>query len=199
MTGLIILAAGASVRLGKPKQTLVFKGKSLIQHAIESGIQAHCKPIVVVTGAYASQVVPETQRYAVHVVYNAAWEEGMASGIRCGVGALMKEAPQATGVILMVCDQPFADAILLMQLIQKKQETGKPVIASIYNHTLGVPALFSLHLFPDLLALQGQEGARKLLITHAHSVATVAFPLGGIDIDTLSDYEQLTGMDSGII
>ena len=195
MTGLIILAAGASVRLGKPKQTLLFKGKSLMQHAIESGIQAHCKLIVVVTGAYASQVVPETQPYAVHVAHNAVWEEGMASGIRCGVAALLEEAPLSTGVILMVCDQPFADATLLLQLMQKQQETGKPIIASSYNHTLGVPALFSNTFFPDLLALQGQEGAKSILARHPLSVATVSFPLGGIDIDTLSDYEQLTGMD----
>ena len=197
MTGLIILAAGASVRLGKPKQTLLFRGKSFIQHAVESGIQANCKPVVVVTGAYASQVLPEMQRYAVRVVYNAAWAEGMASGIRCGVAAFMKEAPLSSGVIIMVCDQPFADATLLMQLIQKQQETGKPIIACSYNHTLGVPAYFSHQLFPELLALQGHEGAKKILAGHRLSVATVAFPLGGIDIDTLSDYEQLTAMDSG--
>lgn len=193
ITGLIILAAGASTRLGKPKQTLLFRGRSLLQLAIEAGMQAHCQPIVVVTGAYASQVVPETRQYAVHVVYNAAWEEGMASGIRCGVAGLLREAPLATGVILMLCDQPFADAALLIQLIQKNQDTGKAIIACSYNHTLGVPALFSSDLFPELLALQGKEGAKKLLASHK-SVDTVAFPLGGIDIDTLSDYEQLTAM-----
>jgi len=89
----------------------------------------------------------------------------------------------------MLCDQPFVDASLLNQLVQKKSLKG--IIASTYNGIIGAPVLFDVAYFDELLLLKGQEGAKKLLTKYPEDIDTVAFPLGSIDIDTMEDYERL--------
>jgi molybdenum cofactor cytidylyltransferase len=91
----------------------------------------------------------------------------------------------------MVCDQPFASASLLNDLIAAHEETLKGIIASGYNNTLGTPVLFNKKYFDDLLKLQGAEGAKKIIMKYADDVATVPFPMGAVDIDTIEDYDSL--------
>ncbi|GAA0557665.1 nucleotidyltransferase family protein [Chitinophaga japonensis] len=191
MTGLILLAAGASTRLGAPKQDLLYQGKTLLQHAIQVALSTNCTPVIVVQGAHALVISPEIPQERVTIVENPEWQEGMASSIRVGVTALEQRAPLATGVILMLCDQPLVDAEHLNNLVQKKLETGKSIVASYYNNTLGVPVLFDQSFFPHLQALKGQEGAKKLLYQYEQEVAAVPFPQGSVDIDTMTDYQQL--------
>lgn len=191
MTGLIILAAGASKRMGCPKQQLDYKGKTLLQHAIDMAIGSSCSPVIVVLGAHSMVISPEIPGDRVSVVQNPNWEEGMASSIRAGITALQEKAPQATGVIFMVCDQPYVDTAHLNNLVRQKLDTGKGIIASYYNDTMGVPVLFDKTFFRDLLALQGEEGAKKIVYRYEQEVAAVPFPLGCIDIDTLDDYHSL--------
>ncbi|KAA2238754.1 nucleotidyltransferase family protein [Chitinophaga agrisoli] len=192
MTGLIILAAGASTRMGAPKQNLVFKGKTLLQHAIDTAIESHCTPVIVVKGAHAVIISPENlPADRVSIIDNPNWQEGLASSIRTGISALQQKAPAATGVILMLCDQPYVEAAHLNGLMLKKLETGKGIIASYYNDTMGVPALFDKAFFPALLSLAGEEGAKKLLYQYEDEVTAVPFPLGSVDVDTPADYERL--------
>jgi len=94
-------------------------------------------------------------------------------------------------VILMVCDQPHVSVEHLQQLMQQKLDTGKGIVASYYKNTMGVPVLFDKLFFPELLALKGQEGAKKLLLQFEQEVAAVPFPLGEVDVDTREDYERL--------
>jgi len=122
---------------------------------------------------------------------NPDWASGMGSSIRYGMQALQEKAPQATGVILMVCDQPHVTAAHLQQLMQQKLDTGKGIVASYYNNTMGVPALFDKFFFPQLQSLSGAEGAKKLLYLHEQEVAAVPFPPGAVDVDTQEDYERL--------
>ena len=191
MTGVIILAAGASTRLGQPKQKLAFKGKSLLQNAIDAAVTSCCTPVIVVLGANAENIEAGLENECIHIIVNAEWPEGMSSSIRKGIEELQKTTPQVSDVILMVCDQPFVSAEILHQLIETKAATGKKIVASSYNHTLGVPVLFDKIFFPELLLLKGQEGAKKLLDFHKESVAQIEFPGGDIDIDTRKDYEAL--------
>ncbi|WP_017732649.1 nucleotidyltransferase family protein [Nafulsella turpanensis] len=190
MTGTIILAAGASTRLGEPKQCLAFGGKTLLQKALQAAGES-CKNTVVVLGAHAKSILPIIEKEAVHVVHNEHWQEGMASSIRKGLEALLRLAPQTTEVIVMLCDQPFADTSLLNRLIAEKNRTGKGIIASAYEDTAGVPVLFDKKFFPELLSLRGREGAKKLLSRHPEALTTIPFPLGAIDIDTAADYQAL--------
>ncbi|GAA4306619.1 nucleotidyltransferase family protein [Compostibacter hankyongensis] len=193
MTGLILLAAGASARLGSPKQLLPYAGKTLLQHAIAAATGSDAMPVIVVLGASANLIRPGISRDPVHIVTHAAWKAGIGSSIKAGLAAFIEKAPQAEGVILMLCDQPFADSALLNSLIRKKQESGKKIIVSAYENTLGVPVLFDKAFFPVLTELEDEAGAKKLLQRYPEAVASVPFPGGGIDIDTRSAYDALIG------
>jgi molybdenum cofactor cytidylyltransferase len=127
----------------------------------------------------------------VQVVFNPEWEQGIAASIRCGLEALLNRTPTPDQVIFMVCDQPFVTAELLLELVNERQNTHKPIVASAYGGTLGIPALFEKSLFPQLLDLQGDTGAKHLIMEHPEKVAAVNFPEGNIDVDTEGEYEQL--------
>jgi molybdenum cofactor cytidylyltransferase len=177
--------------MGCPKQQLAYQGKTLLQHAIDMALHSDCSPVIVVLGAHAMVISPEIPGDRVSIVENPHWEEGMASSIRAGVTALQQKAPQATEVIFMVCDQPYIDTAHLNNLVRQKLDTGKGIVASYYNDTMGVPVLFDRSFFPDLLALKGEEGAKKLVYQYEQEVAAVPFPLASVDIDTLADYHSL--------
>jgi molybdenum cofactor cytidylyltransferase len=189
--GVILLAAGSSSRLGQPKQLLLYDDQSLLQHSIQAASASHAQPIIVVLGAEADRIKKEIQDFTVHVVVNADWEEGMASSIRHGIKELDKIHPLAEGVILMVCDQPFVTTSLLNDLMTAHQNTGKPIVTCSYADTYGPPALFHKSLFPELLGLKGDVGARSIVREHADEVEVVLFPEGNVDVDTEADYQKL--------
>jgi len=187
----ILLAAGASVRLGKPKQLLSYKGKSFLQNMVSAAISTQLSPVVVVLGAHATLIAGEITENNVHVVQNQDWEEGIASSIRCSIQALGKINPASDAAILMVCDQPYITSSLLNDLLAAQQKTGKPIAAAYYSGVAATPVLFHKIFFPELLLLKGDRGAGKILQQQTDQVATVSFPLGAIDIDTIGDYEML--------
>ena len=86
--GMIILAAGASTRMVKPKQLLLYQGRSLLRHTTEIALASNCHPIVVVLGANAAQMEPEIDSLPVHAVINPHWAEDMESSIRVGIDTL---------------------------------------------------------------------------------------------------------------
>lgn len=192
MTGIIILAAGSSSRLGQPKQKLLYKGKSLLQHAVEEGLASLSSLVVVVLGSDPVNNRREILEHPdIHIVINQNWEEGMSSSIKTGITELINLEPSISQAIIMLCDQPFVDAELLNKLIAKKQLSGKAIAACTYDNTLGTPVLFDRIFFPQLLMLEGQQGAKKIIIDNEEQLAPVPFPYGNIDIDTIDDYEKL--------
>jgi molybdenum cofactor cytidylyltransferase len=197
MVGVILLAAGGSKRLGTPKQSLLYKGETLLQHALKEALQVS-RQVVVVLGAGADELKQELINPGVQLVINAEWEEGMASSIRNGLLSLLRSHPMIEAALVMVCDQPFVSAAVLQQLVNERLTSGKKIIASSYEQVKGVPVLFDKSFFPSLLALKGQEGAKKIIQQHSDEVATVAFPKGNIDIDTMEDYERLKHRDTEI-
>ncbi len=186
-----MLAAGSSTRLGKPKQLLLYKGKSLLQYVAQVAVDSTATPVVIVTGANAALVKKELTDVKVILAENIEWKEGMASSIRCGLNTLMHIAPLSDAVILMVCDQPFVSASLLNELIATQKNTGKLIVTSQYENTVGPPALFYKTIFSELMQLKGDAGARKIVEQHSNDVATVLFTQGNIDIDTEADYKAL--------
>lgn len=189
-TDIIILAAGASTRLGRPKQLLPWQGSTLLQHAVQTALTVTTRPVVV-TGANDHLIAAALDPGQVKLVYNPNWQQGIASSIRCGLQALLNRTPGPDQVIFMVCDQPFVTAGLLLDLINEQQKSRRPIVASAYAGTLGIPALFDKSLFPQLLDLQGDTGARRLIQQHADEVAAVVFEEGLYDIDTVVNYEEL--------
>lgn len=191
-TGVILLAAGSSSRLGRPKQLLNYQGKKLIQHSLEAAKYSDADDLVVVLGCNSELIQTGIESKEVPVLVHAHWEEGMSSSMQVGLRYLM-DHKQVDQVILMLCDQPYVSQELLDQLILEKKSSGKGIVACSYAGTVGVPALFYQDYFPELLALKGTEGAKKVILNHQDDTFLVDFPLGAVDLDTEEDVKKFTG------
>ena len=186
---LLLLAAGASTRMGRPKQLLPYHGRTLLRHAAETAVASGCAPFVLVTGALHDELVAEVADLPIQVVRNKHWESGMASSIQTGLTAVAPAQPRA--VLIMLADQPLVTPELLRQLVARQQQTQAPVVATAYGATLGVPALFAASQFPALRRLQGAQGAARLIASLGNAVARVNFPAGLVDVDTPAEYQAL--------
>jgi molybdenum cofactor cytidylyltransferase len=193
--GLILLAAGASTRLGSdsPKQLLNYQGKTLLRHAVETACASQCVVKMVVLGAQHERFERETVGLDMTVCVNSNWQEGMGSSLRVGLESLLVSSAgeNLTGVMVMLCDQPLLTTARLDSLISAHSETPEQIIASDYGERYGVPCLFPATFFPELLALSGDEGARQLLRKCKDNLVSVAFPEGNFDIDTFQDWQHL--------
>ena len=187
----VVLAAGGSTRFGKPKQFALFQGETLIRRTVAAAIEAGCAPVVVVTGEDSAQITSELTRFTVTIAMNPDWQSGLGSSIVVGIRNAMNLASDLDAAVLLTCDQPFVNAAVLTQLMQLRLTSGKPIIASAYAETLGIPALFDRSCFPDLLRLKGDSGAKGVILARPQDVASFDFPAGAIDIDTAADYEKL--------
>ena len=173
----IILAAGASTRLGQPKQLALLNGETLLARTVYIAYEAGCSPVLVVLGAEADRIRAACSPLHAAIVVNEQWREGMASSICAGIEALHSHAQEHSprGLILMTCDQPAVTPDHLRALT-----ISGDVTASEYSGRRGVPAYFPASSFPALAQLTGDSGARDLL-RHARAIP---LPLGELDIDT---------------
>jgi len=189
--GIVILAAGASTRLGKPKQLLQYHGKTLLDHSVNEAINAKADAVVVILGKNADLLQNKIDNQKVNVVINKDWEEGMAASVRLGLATLLKIKPYIDAVIFMVCDQPHISSLVLNELITRQQKTTKQIVTCNYGGSIGPPALFHKKYFRELAKVKGDIGARNIIQQNMNDVATILFPEGKIDIDTQEDYDAL--------
>ena len=187
----VVLAAGGSARFGKPKQLAVFSGQTFVRRIVRAAIHASCAPVVVVTGEDSAQVTLELTGIPISVAINPQWSSGLGSSIVVGVRHAMDFAADLDAAVLLTCDQPFVNGPALTQLIELRLTSGKLIIASAYAGTLGIPAVFDRSLFPDLLRLKGDHGAKGIIFERRYDVASFNFPAAAIDIDMVGDYEEL--------
>jgi molybdenum cofactor cytidylyltransferase len=188
----IVLAAGASRRLGQPKQLLMHGGETLLDRAIRLIGEAGAPPILVVLGADHERIRANVNMRRAIPVINDKWELGIATSIHAGLAALDAIAPEAAGTVVMSCDQPRLTAEHLSALIGTFCAQSVPSIAaSVYAGVRGIPAVFPRQAFADLLALSGDRGARALLASPPCPVIEVDFHGGEIDIDTPEDLAQI--------
>jgi len=177
----VVLAAGASTRLGEPKQLVTLAGETLLERAVRTAREAGCSPVVVVLGAGYVEILGYSQLGDAVPVINAEWAEGMASSIRLGVRTVSLVAKEATGVVLMACDQPAVTAPHLRSLTA----SGK-LTASAYSGRNGIPAYFPASAFAQLMQLRGDKGARDLV----REAAAIELPEGELDVDTAIDLDE---------
>jgi len=189
-TAAIILAAGASTRMGQSKQLLPVNGRPLLLHTIDIVSQAGLAPVMIVLGANHKEHGGLIKNSAVDMVVNPQWQSGMGSSLKTGLSHLLKHTPSVDTVVMLVCDQPNITAEHLQALVQKHLISKSPIVASWYANTAGVPALFDKTMFAELLLLDDSQGAQKILRQHAYILSVVDFPDGAIDLDTREDYEK---------
>jgi len=190
-TGIIVLAAGASTRMGSPKQLLrQVNGLSLIQQAVQTAQESQLGPIVVVLGANAKRVAEEIAQLGVQSIVNTDWETGMGSSIAAGVRYLLANQPLIARVLIMLGDQPLLTSAYLKDLARAMEEEQAPLAVSVYGDAKGVPAVFSKVLFDQLLQLQGAPGAKPVIQQNLQQAVCVAFPEGILDIDTPEDWKN---------
>ena len=186
----VIPAAGASTRLGRPKQLLRFRRRALIRHAAEVVIESACEPVVIVLGAYAERCERELFDLPVHVVQNSRWPTGLGTSIATGLRALDSLEARPDAVLLSLCDQPAVTPPMLRRLIARHRAGGARIVAAGYAGTLGAPAIFDRSLFGELRALSGPEGARKLFERFASEVASVPLAAAALDLDTPTHWRR---------
>ena len=187
-TGILLLAAGASTRMGQAKQLLRIAGESLIQRAVRIALGTTFGPVVVVLGANREQIEPELLGSEVLKVFNPDWASGMGSSIATGLDFLLQQEPSIQQVLILVGDQPLLQADTLAALIELQGQTQAPLVVSRYTGTLGVPALFTHALFVELSALHGAQGAKALIQKYRDQAAVLDFPEGALDLDTPEEW-----------
>lgn len=190
--GAVLLAAGASTRMGQPKQLMLLDGKPLVVRAAECLLATETWPIIVVLGSHAEAVRARLARLPVLFADNPAWAEGMASSLRAGIATLQQFSRTLDGALVSLCDQPGFSPEVVRQLIAMQRASGRSMVAAHYAGRNGAPALFMRDQFPALVSLTGEEGARTLLNRQPGQVATIAVPGLEADLDTPEDFAAHT-------
>lgn len=189
----IILAAGNSSRLGRPKQNLIFEGETLLNRVVQTVKSLGLDEIVLVLGANKRSILEHLKADGITLLTNESWQEGMSSSLQLGLKHLLSKG-HFDNLLLLLSDQPYVTSDVLRQMLDIHLQSGKGLTAAIYQDTVGVPAIFGQKYFHELLALKGAEGAKKVLMNHKEVLSAFEFPEGNIDIDTEEDYRKLLGL-----
>jgi molybdenum cofactor cytidylyltransferase len=193
--GVVILAAGSSSRLGYAKQLVEFKGKSLLQHAIDVSDSLDFDNKVLVLGARKDEIESELDLKGFEVLMNESWEEGMSTSIRGGVLRSQELENELDHILILLSDQPFLSRERIEELIQVQLNKNSQATFSEYAGDIGVPAIFSAEVFYDLKELKGDQGAKKLIHDQNLDFEIVKFEMGNFDVDTAEDVELLKQME----
>jgi len=187
---ILILAAGESSRMGKVKQLLPWGPVSIIEHLVTTALATDADRVYTVLGAHQDQIIPKLTDYEVTVLENENWERGMGNSIAVGVeGILNAENPD--GILILLADQPLIDSSYINMMIKTFLSGNSGIIGTEYTDKIGVPALFGLLYYSDLLNLGGEDGAAKLIKKHFKDC--IALNPGGkhLDVDTDEDYHRI--------
>lgn len=186
--GIIILAAGSSSRLGQPKQLLMLNGSTFIEHVVHQAAGVPEAIPLVVSGAADPEIQVALAGFGTRIFFNTNWAQGMSRSIKTGIKALLGMEPAVEACMLVVCDQPHVSTSLFKEMISSYEQAGTGILACSYGDTAGSPAIFGRQYFDELMCLEGQEGAKKIIKKYQTNVSYLPFPKGIVDIDTAEDY-----------
>lgn len=191
---IVLLAAGHSERMGRVKQLLPWGNSSLIEHQIQT-LRKTGHPVYVVLGYGIEQVLPLVKQTGAGFVVNPDWEKGMGGSIATGVKQVMDSHPRAKGVLIALVDQPLVPSGHYLHMIRSFKPGNEVIMASRSGSIqAGVPALFDAAYFPELVTLQGQRGAKKIIQSHRKHVLFMKCPEAAEDLDTPEDYQRLLAL-----
>jgi molybdenum cofactor cytidylyltransferase len=187
--GAIVLAAGGSVRMGRPKQLLPIEGQPMVRRVTEAVCRVELAQVIVVVGAQAEAVMEALDGLPAEIAVNKGWNNGLSESMKVGLRALR---PEVRAALLILADQPNLTTGLLRLLVARYRATQAPIVAPVFRGQRGNPVLFDRVLFPELLAVEGDRGGREVIASHRDQVESVAVDQAAVlvDIDTQQDYEQ---------
>ena len=191
MIAAVLLAAGGSSRLGRSKQLVRYRGRTLLRRAAEAALDGGCDRVIVVLGADAERLREELDGLSVTPLLNERWSEGMAGSIRVGVEEVLRGDEPAEGVLLLLCDQPHLSAVVVGRVLAAFDGRPDRCVACEYDQTVGPPTLFGRDWHNALLRLEGDHGAKRLLRDAGEALVRVPWPDGAVDIDRSADVDCL--------
>ncbi len=184
----VLLAAGGARRFRSQKLVALFRGEAVVRHSAKA-LGSATDALVVVVGSDAEAVSAALDGTGARIVRNADWELGLATSIAAGIGALPAECEAA---VIAVGDQPELDPFVVRAVMSRWRETGKPIVSASYRGVRAHPVLFARAVFPELMTLQGDAGARLLIERSRERVTYVQVdaPVPA-DVDTSGELEAL--------
>ena len=188
----IALAAGGSSRYGECKQLVEINGSSLVQLAVDklSALFPNDR-ITVVVGANSEAVAQAVSDLLVNIVVNEHWQQGLASSLKTGLNSV---EPDCRAVMITLCDQALVTEEHLRRLLDLWFAFPSEITASAYAGTVGTPAVIPAEFYPQVLALEGDTGAKSILENNAGRVRTLPIPEAEFDLDVPADLEKLRSL-----
>ncbi len=194
-SAIVILAAGGSRRLGRPKQLLSVLGEPLLRRVVKMAAEVNPDHLIVVLGSSAFDCVPVIKDCGVDIVVNPFWESGLAGSIRIGVERA--EGHGADSVLLLLADQPWLNSEVIRRFLDRTNGRTDLIISARYAGILGAPMMFGSDWFPQLKNLEGDQGARNLVSKEEGRVEVIDWSEGALDLDTPEDLASLmSGLES---
>jgi len=186
---IVVLAAGASARMGEPKQLLSWKKGTLITHSVETVLQVSSKNVLVVLGAHYELISVKINDYPITILNNEAWREGLGKSIAYATDFLTKSNEDIEAVLFVLADQPFITVNYLNNMIDSFVPKKKSIVATSYDDKkIGVPVLFDKVYFKELMHLRDDNGAKHILRQNESYVKALIPPNKNVDLDTKDDY-----------
>ena len=186
----VILAAGASRRLGRPKQLLDLGGEPLLRRTVRNAMDSTLVEVLLVLGSRANEIAASVGDLGQRTVINPRFAVGQSTSVLAGIGAV---APDADAILIMLGDQPLVTEAALSRIVGRFRGGGVSIVQATYDGTPGNPVLFNRSLFAELLAVTGDEGARR--VVRRHGAVVIGVEVGDvadvIDVDTEADYVHL--------
>lgn len=183
----LVLAAGSSSRLGRPKQVLVYRSRKMVERVVMQAADFCGAGVVVVTGANRAEVVEALAGSPAETIHNPDWNEGISTSVRAGMDHV---DPECRGVMILLCDQPHIGRDDLAALVDAWVSKPERIAAADYAGSYGVPAIFPARYREGLIALEGDQGGKRV-ISGAQQVSAVKMPHAEFDIDTPDDLDNL--------
>ncbi|MBI5565535.1 MAG: putative selenium-dependent hydroxylase accessory protein YqeC [Chloroflexi bacterium] len=188
----VILAAGASTRMGQPKPLLIWRGEPFIRHVARTALAAGLSPVVIVTGAHDSAIRAAVSDLPVQVIHNAEWAAGQSTSVRAGLNVL---PPDIGSAMFLLADQPHIPIELVKTLIDQHAQALAPIVAPLIEDRRGNPVLFDRSTFDALSSLSGDVGGRAVFSKHPVTYVPWHDARLLLDVDTPEDYQRLKTLE----
>ena len=191
----VVLAAGASRRMGANKLLLELEGETLLRRAVRRALSAGLDPVLVVVGHEAERATAELVDLRCRAVTNPDPGRGMNGSIRCGVGAVPREAVAA---VVTLADMPFVTAEMIAEMVARYRSGAAPLVASEYGGVLAPPMLYDRALFGELDQLDGDGCGKRVVKRHRDEAETISWPAAALaDVDEPGDFDRVRAETSG--